>query len=60
MKATFLGLRFSGFKDSIVRINLDLTPKDIEAYKRAESSKLSPEVCDLLDAIIEEVENANI
>ena len=42
------------------KINLYLTDEDIEAYKRAESSKLSPEVCDLLDAIIEEAENANI
>ena len=40
-------------------LGLDLTDEDIEAYRRAEASKPSPEVCDLLDAIIKEAEHAN-
>ena len=50
MIACYCEYKISG----IYKFVLQLTEADIEVYKRAETSKLSPEVCDLLDAIIEE------
>jgi hypothetical protein len=56
MKATLNKDYLPVFNKGIIKINLDLSKEDIRAYRKAESSKLSPEICNLLDSIIDESE----